>query len=195
VGLKETLPLLPSSTTWAPPKFLVTELPSRGGIVKRLNAPTGLVTKLTPVRAKAGDVNKLQALKFGDLLKAGMKPSAAARKLHTTVEKLMSKEETQAEVKRIVEKYHLEAKARALIQRALVNKGMLENSMVDGDPKLLLEYLKLAASDKETGINDPGQINVNLGPVMEPALKAMLDATIPVPAIECETEPVAGERQ
>ncbi len=185
MSLKETLDLKPD---YNPPKlWSVEDLPARGGVVKRLNAPLTIETKFNPVRAKATDIAKVQAVKFGDMLKAGYKPSEAARKLHTTVKEIMSREQTQVMLKELIEKFTFDAKVRALAQRALVNKGMLENSTPEGDQKLLLEYLKLAAADKETGINDPAQINISTGATIDPALKKTLDL-ISLPEIEAAPE-------
>lgn len=190
--LKESLPLLPKLVEDWPkyPRWVVESHPTKAkSISVLLEAPVDLKLKVTPPRSKASDVVKLRAQAFGKLLKAGLKPGEAAHKLHTTVRELMSKEQTQKEVREIIEGYHLDAAARKLLQRALVNRGVLESV----DEKLKLDYLKLLAEDSELGIKTAAPTQINVG--LDPGLKAFLDATVPVAELAPpeKEEPLEGE--
>jgi len=194
LSLKDSIPFSPKIVPDGPvrPYWVVEGFPepAEEAILFRLEAPIDLSLKVTPPRAKASDVVKLRAQQFGRLLKAGYKPGEAAHRLHTTVRELMSKEHTQNIVKEIVEGYTLDAAARKLLQRALVNKMVIENAGKEGDQKALVDALKLMADDSELEIKKPVTNNFNVGLPSE--LKSFLDSAVPVaelaPPVEGETE-------
>jgi hypothetical protein len=182
MSLKDLLPLKPGVGSGERPRWVVAELPERPSAVQLwISAPHTVDLKYTPQRSRARDVGKMQARKFGDLLARGVRPGEAAHMMHTSIRALMDKKETRDVVRNMIEEYTLDGKVRALLQRALVNKGLLENSLPQGDPKLLLEYLKMTADDSEVGIRGAPQINATF--VMDPALRDILDRTIPLPEI------------
>lgn len=193
--LKDSLQFAPKNVPPTPdlPLWVVRTFPAAGedSIVERLEAPVEITLKVTPTRARAGDIVTLRAHKFGDLLKAGMKPGEAAHKLKTTIKALMDKPQTQQVVKDLIEGYTFDAQVRKLLARALANKGMIEQASEGGDPKLLVDYLKLVNADSEVGITGAPQVNFTVG--MDEALKNLLAKTPPLelpPPIEAETEDV-----
>lgn len=189
--LKDTLPLITrpkaETETWIVDKFPVKEDTSS----EKFLAPVDLQLKVTPVRAKAKDLVSLQVQKFGDLLQEGWKPNEAARKLKTTVSKMLDKPQAQERCKKIIEAYDTNDRVRALLWKSMVNKGILENAEgEDADPKLLLDYLKLAAQDTSLGITAPQNVSVNIG--IDPALKSLLAISEPIKELEA---PLAAETE
>ncbi len=205
--LKDSLPLvgppdLPVPELFDPYPWIVKELPVKeGGVKELMEAPADISLTVTPIRYKAKDVHSLQAIKFGEFLKAGYKPGEAAHKLKTSVRAIMEKPQAQKIVKDLIETYEFTAEVRKHLVKAAVNKGIIENSAVSedgkplGDPKLLIDYLKLAQQDGELGITAPQNVNVNMG--LNPILQSLLDKTTPIaelgppPEIEGETEDLA----
>lgn len=196
--LKDSLPLLPVNEfnpeipPWVTEKF---EKPKGEVASQSLDVPLELELKVTPTRARASDITSLQAQKFGDLIKKGHKPGAAAHMLRTTLKAIMDKPQFQKVAKDLVETYTITAEARRLMARALVNKGLAENSLPEGDAKLLVDYIKLANADTELGITQPTSLNVHVG--IDPALKDLLDKTEPLfelgPAVDAETEDIPNK--
>lgn len=192
MSLREQLNLKPKSVPdeyvyrWIVPGFQ-----ERGPSVKlRLAAPTGIVVRIAETQVKARDVKTVRAKRFGDLLQQGMRPGEAAHRLKIPLKKLMEEKPTQKVVRDLIEGYTFDAQVRKLLQRALVNKGVIDNSSEGGDKKLLVDYLKMMGSDTEVGVDAPAQVNVHIG--LDKPLKDLLDSTIPVPQLEAP-EPVDAE--
>lgn len=190
MSLKDTMPFVepPEDPTlnllWneETPPWLVTDLPRpKFALSLTLRVSTETKASSRGTRNLVKDLNRLQAEKFRDLLVAGYKPNKAAEMLKTTVTKLMEKPDTKKLLKKTIEEFTLNADVRKLLQRALVNKGVLENSTEEGDKKLLIEYLKMLGADTEVGINAPPKTEVSIG--ISPALKEILDRTVPLPAL------------
>jgi hypothetical protein len=196
--LKDTLPLVTIGNTFDP--GVTDELPRRaGGFSFYILAPREVTWKVTPQRAKASDIAKLQAYKFVDLLKSGVKPGEAAHRLHTSVKTIMSNPQSQKVVKEVIEEFTYNAEVRKLLQRALVNKTAVENAGEKGDKKLLLDALKLMADDSELGIKGPS-VMIG-GPVISSALQDVLDKIEPpqdiidAPALPAPAEASTEEPQ
>lgn len=180
--LKESLPLLPGIDDFQKrPAWVVDGFPEKEErIVQRFWGPADIALKVNPVRAKASDVFNLKAKQFVELLKSGVKPGEAAHRLHTSVRSLMNKEDAQRQIRETVENFTFDAAVRKLLVRAMANKVLLEADKAN-DTKTTLEVIKIINADSEVGVDSPPQMSATL--VMDPALKELLDRTVPIPAL------------
>jgi hypothetical protein len=190
MSLKDSLPLLPPDPGVTPPEkptWVAEELRERKNPVSvTMEAPVDLDLRVCPAYSRASSVGQMKAQKFVSLLKEGVKPGEAAHRLHTSLKHIMSEPQAKGMIRQIIEGYTLDASVRRLLARALVNKIALEADAA-GDAKTVLDAVKIMGADPEVGLNAAPQTNVNIA-VIDPALREVLDRTIPIPALEASPE-------
>ncbi len=143
-------------------------IPVRGGIVpdwaaEKKGPPEGEVVTATfdtdetvEVSVHQKPLEGLKIKRFLEMVEAGEKPGAAAKRLGTTVTQIMEEQGVRPAVKALLEQFGFNNAVRKEMVRAALNKIMMEN--VDSGTKgqkLAIAAAKEIAKDPDVGLNAP----------------------------------------